>query len=1206
MAEAPRLVVEHDGRQSIVRLRSAAGDTVLDVIAGEVSGRWAGQGRAGRTLFASWQLEDGRVRTAVSDDGGLRWGRVAELGRGLALRGHAAVRGATSSDDAVIVRLRTLARPAWREALMELGLTPRAFVPEHAYLCALERPGAIADAERLPFVAEVLALDPQLKLSDELARWLARADRLGAARRLVRIVEASHSRGRLLETLAALGARVPRPNARGRVLEAWLEAEALETLAREDAVLWLESWRPAELDVDIVREDAGVASVLDEAEWCGQGVRGEILDAGLDDSHPDLDGVLYHGPYDLHGHGTSVYGIVFGNGATDGDGEARARGLLSCAEQGIFADKDELTDRMAHSAELLEPPYHAFFQSNSWGHARTTSYDSYSFELDEIAWRVDLPILQSQSNSGDQRSRPEAWAKNVVSVGGIQHGNSLALGDDAWGGASTGPAEDGRVKPDLVYWSDHIYAATLGGYRPDFSGTSASTPQVAGVLGLILQLWEEGAYGAGGEGSSPWERRPASATARALLIDAAEDYPFEGPDHNLARARQGWGRPVAAAARARAARSFVVDRPEALQAGQVARYELDVAPGEGELAVTLVYPDPPGAPIATRHLVNDVDLRVITPSGAIYHGNHGLLEGSQSLEGGEPDRTNPVELVRLVDPAPGEWLVEVELVELAEDGVPETPEPDVSFALVVTGAAGRAVCEGGDPPPAPEATTPEDHRVSLSWDAEPEATRYRIYRSSESCETGWMRHAETAATSWDDEAVSGGAALHYRVRAINACGGISPLSECSSATPAGPCLPGPSFVGIESAVDLGEEECGVALTWQPAGAACGGSLVYDVYRSTTPGFEPGPETLLEACLPGPSYVDRTAEDGRRVYYVVRAEELGGSGSGPCGGAQETNRRERGATPSGSERQVYAESFDDASGGWQLEGEWEIGAPGGLGASLVGGPDPGAAFEGVGVLGLDLTGLGDYSGSYEANVREMALSPSIALGTHSALHLRYRRWLGVDERSEDQAWLEIETDAGWEMLWQNPIVPLSDKSWALEVHDLSAHLAGRSETRLRFGVETGPFRHHSGWNIDALELYEPRRCQNHGGVLPAVPDGARVPGAPMRAARAEGEDVDVSWDVQRCGAPAYHLLYGDAASLPSLDFTGARCALPASGEAHVELPAPAPGELVWWLIMAADGTRAGAPGYDGSGRLRDASGLGYCSIDERAPQGCPTP
>ena len=61
--------------------------------------------------------------------------------------------------------------------------------------------------------------------------------------------------------------------------------------------------------------------------------------------------------------------------------------------------------------------------------------------MDEMIFDSDLIILQAQANDGSQNSDVSAWAKNVVSVGGIRHYDTLARTDDQWANAgSIGPA----------------------------------------------------------------------------------------------------------------------------------------------------------------------------------------------------------------------------------------------------------------------------------------------------------------------------------------------------------------------------------------------------------------------------------------------------------------------------------------------------------------------------------------------------------------------------------------------------------------------------------------------------------------------------------------------------------------------------------------------------------------------------------------------
>lgn len=110
------------------------------------------------------------------------------------------------------------------------------------------------------------------------------------------------------------------------------------------------------------------------------------------------------------------------------------------------------------------------------------------------------------------------------------------------------------------------------------------------------------------------------------------------------------------------------------------------------LEVTLVWTDYPASQNANPTLVNDIDLTVIDPLGAVYLGN--VYSGGQSITGGAADRRNVEECVRLATPATGDWTVRVRAQNVPQGG----RQP---FALVVTGSFG-----GWPEPPADAEAAP--------------------------------------------------------------------------------------------------------------------------------------------------------------------------------------------------------------------------------------------------------------------------------------------------------------------------------------------------------------------------------------------------------------------------------------------------------------------------------------------------------------------
>jgi len=117
---------------------------------------------------------------------------------------------------------------------------------------------------------------------------------------------------------------------------------------------------------------------------------------------------------------------------------------------------------------------------------------------------------------------PTATAKNVITVGSIAEANTLSAF------SSTGPTNDGRIKPDLVALGEGIFAAgdalNLNAYTTT-QGTSFAAPAVAGIVAQLQQYFVR-LHGA--------DMLPS--TAKAILIHTAIDQGPAGPDFKF-----GWG-----------------------------------------------------------------------------------------------------------------------------------------------------------------------------------------------------------------------------------------------------------------------------------------------------------------------------------------------------------------------------------------------------------------------------------------------------------------------------------------------------------------------------------------------------------------------------------------------------------------------------------------------------------------------------------------
>ncbi|MCP3141034.1 S8 family serine peptidase [Pyxidicoccus xibeiensis] len=605
-----------------------------------------------------------------------------------------------------LVQFLAAPMPEFREAIEAAGGKVLRFLTDHTYLVEMNR-DVKSRVAQLGYVRWIGDYHPEYRLERELRDSL-----MGVAPRLPEtqrysIMLGEGGRGRqdaVARLVERVGGKVALIEDGGLRVEATLTQEQLQQVVRANEVQFIDRWGgPGETDMNAVRELGGANHLETLKGWTGQGVRGEIFDTELLPTHQEWPHTpIIHSTGTTGGlHGTSVYSNIFGRGTV-----ANARGMIPSG-QGIFFRYNESSQfggaisRYTINQELTDPngPYRAVFQTSSVGSALTTSYTTISAEVDDYLFKHPILSTQSQSNAGSRSSRPQAWAKNIVSVGAFYHNDTVSRTDDVWSfSGSIGPAADGRIKPDLSYFYDMIHSATGSGNAnyTEFGGTSSATPQTAGHFGLLFQMWHNGVWSGHGGGADVFASRPQMATAKALMINMAHRYNWlaGGSNADIDRNKQGWGTSDVKRLLDRASVTSIINETDVLAPLGVKGYNVSVAAGQTELNVTMVYTDPMGTVGAAQARINDLSLRVTSPSGVVYWGNNGLTAGNTSTSGGVSNKVDTVENVFLANPQAGIWRVDVFADELVQDARLETPGVvDADYGLVVSG--GRIIA--GDP-----------------------------------------------------------------------------------------------------------------------------------------------------------------------------------------------------------------------------------------------------------------------------------------------------------------------------------------------------------------------------------------------------------------------------------------------------------------------------------------------------------------------------
>jgi hypothetical protein len=163
--------------------------------------------------------------------------------------------------------------------------------------------------------------------------------------------------------------------------------------------------------------------------------------------------------------------------------------------------------------------------------------------------------------------------------------------------------------------------------------------------------------------------------------------------------------------------------------------------------------------------------------------------------------------------------------------------------------------------------------------------------------------------------------------------------------------------------------------------------------------------------------------------------------------------------------IFNDTFEDDLG-WFLSGSFERAIPQGLGGSP-GSPDPETAYNGLRILGTDLTDDGVYSNNL-TNRQDSAISPKFDCFYYKDVTIYFVRWLNIE--FFDNCYLDLSSDDGasWSQIWKNP-GSVIENSWETVTYELN-DANFKKDVNLRFALgSTNGGNQYTGWNIDDFIL-----------------------------------------------------------------------------------------------------------------------------------------
>ena len=414
-------------------------------------------------------------------------------------------------------------------------------------------------------------------------------------------------------------------------------------------------------------------------EWDGGGVRL---------THQEYGGrvIQVDGPIATHYHSTHVAGTIMASGV-----QASAKGMAPAANLRAFdwnSDESEMASEAAAGALMSNHSY-GYTRGWSWngsswvwyGNSSISSeedylfgfYDSGSQEWDQIAH--DAPYYLIVKSAGNDRgdgpgtSPPNDGPYDCIGTRGISK-NVLTVGaiEDIPGGysgpssvvmssfSSWGPADDGRIKPDIVTNGVGLYS-TYDGSDTDYnsiSGTSMATPSATGSLALLQEHWENL------NGSGNFMR---AATLKALVIHTADEAGSNtGPDYEF-----GWGLMNTKNAALKISEDQTINVIDERTLSNGGSYNRTVySNGSEPLKVTICWTDVPGTPVSAQldpldpMLVNDLDLRITKDANTYYPWKLSRNNPTNAATNNSENDVDNVEVVYIANPTQGNYTITID------------------------------------------------------------------------------------------------------------------------------------------------------------------------------------------------------------------------------------------------------------------------------------------------------------------------------------------------------------------------------------------------------------------------------------------------------------------------------------------------------------------------------------------------------------------
>jgi len=533
--------------------------------------------------------------------------------------------------------------------ILDAGILLDAYIPDNTYLARVP-PGV--DLEALN-VQHYLLFLPAYKLSAALT-FTPAAESENGMLTLMAYPYSLESPEALFQALINEG--YPEVQLAGKGIQVSVSLFGILALAGHPSIMYVESAPATPMPESLPGRSQHRANLLSLTP--GQGSDGTGVGIAIADdgplSHEDFRGrIAQYTSVNVGNHGDMVAGIACGAGNIDPQamGAAPGAALHLYPIEGYPHIEGAPQHYIDHGTVVTITSY-------SESPAGEYSYSAYSLDGQAIEQPQLIHVFSAGNNAADA-AHPQYG--NIIGPDGARYGNitggrkagkaAIAVGnvydnDEIRFSSSRGPAGDGRIKPDICAFGQGQLSTNINDTYQFGGGTSAAAPGVGGGVATLVQLYRSLHNG----------QTPDGGLLKAALLNSAEDLGRTGPDYTY-----GWGRMHLGRA-AGTLQNFRHFEGVVAHGGQQ-NHTIAIPPNTKQVRIMTYWTDVPGAPMAGKALVNDLDTRITSPSNQVFmpwalsafpHADSLLRPAWRGA-----DHLNNMEQVVLDNPAAGNYTLRV-------------------------------------------------------------------------------------------------------------------------------------------------------------------------------------------------------------------------------------------------------------------------------------------------------------------------------------------------------------------------------------------------------------------------------------------------------------------------------------------------------------------------------------------------------------------